>query len=83
MPRSCSCFIWRKEVIKKNAAKPTGLDGGLCFHLLLDLLSFDDLIATSDNLSHPTANRPKMPGRRLPSRFNNSSPVSTLGVFSL
>ncbi|NXW04668.1 CD2AP protein, partial [Fregetta grallaria] len=41
-----------------------------------DLLSFDDVIATSDNLSHPTANRPKMPGRRLPSRFNNSSPGS-------
>ncbi|KAL2306945.1 hypothetical protein Nmel_004894, partial [Mimus melanotis] len=41
-----------------------------------DLLSFDDVIATSDNLSHPTANRPKMPGRRLPSRFNSSSPAS-------
>ncbi|PKK33120.1 CD2-associated protein [Columba livia] len=41
-----------------------------------DLLSFDDVIATSDNLSHPTANRPKMPGRRLPSRFNSSSPPS-------
>ncbi|KFO93563.1 CD2-associated protein, partial [Buceros rhinoceros silvestris] len=40
-----------------------------------DLLSFDDVIATSDNLSHPTANRPKMPGRRPPSRFS-SSPVS-------
>ncbi|NWU07877.1 CD2AP protein, partial [Cephalopterus ornatus] len=37
-----------------------------------DLLSFDDVIATSDNLSHPTANRPKMPGRRLPSRFHSS-----------
>ncbi|XP_068024246.1 CD2-associated protein isoform X2 [Melanerpes formicivorus] len=43
-----------------------------------DLLSFDDVIATSDNLSHPTANRPKMPGRRPPSRFISScsSPVS-------
>lgn len=40
-----------------------------------DLLSFD-VIATSDNLSHPTANRPKMPGRRLPTRFNgNHSPI--------
>ncbi|KAM6273262.1 CD2-associated protein isoform 3-T3 [Spheniscus humboldti] len=43
------------------------------------LLSFDDVIATSDNLSHPTANRPKMPGRRLPSRFCNSSPPSPFG----
>ncbi|XP_030304103.1 CD2-associated protein isoform X4 [Calypte anna] len=41
-----------------------------------DVLSFDDVIATSDNLSHPTANRPKMPGRRLPSRFNSSGPAS-------
>uniref|UniRef100_A0A803V0W8 CD2 associated protein n=1 Tax=Ficedula albicollis TaxID=59894 RepID=A0A803V0W8_FICAL len=41
-----------------------------------DLLSFDDVIATSDNLSHPTASRPRMPGRRLPSRFNGSSPAS-------
>ncbi|XP_075779505.1 CD2-associated protein isoform X2 [Pelodiscus sinensis] len=41
-----------------------------------DLLSFDDVIATSDNLSHPTASRPKMPGRRLPTRFNgNNSPT--------
>ncbi|CAM4530219.1 CD2-associated protein isoform X2 [Lepidochelys kempii] len=36
-----------------------------------DLLSFD-VIATSDKLSHPTASRPKMPGRRLPTRFNGS-----------
>ncbi|EMP27789.1 CD2-associated protein [Chelonia mydas] len=40
-----------------------------------DLLSFD-VIATSDKLSHPTASRPKMPGRRLPTRFNgNHSPT--------
>ncbi|XP_013811080.1 CD2-associated protein isoform X1 [Apteryx mantelli] len=37
-----------------------------------DLLSFDDLIATSENLSHPTASRPKMCGRRLPTRFGGS-----------
>lgn len=71
-----------KKSDEKNTAKPSGLDGGLCFHLFVDLLSFDDVIATSENLSHPTANRPKMPGRRLPSRFNSSSPVSILGVFS-
>ncbi|XP_025964481.2 CD2-associated protein isoform X2 [Dromaius novaehollandiae] len=41
-----------------------------------DLLGFDDLIATSDNLSHPTASRPKMPGRRLPTRFNGSNSPS-------
>ncbi|XP_031460781.1 CD2-associated protein isoform X1 [Phasianus colchicus] len=41
-----------------------------------DLLSFDDVIATSDNLSHPTASRPKMPGRRLPTRFNCGTAAS-------
>ncbi|XP_070588506.1 CD2-associated protein [Erythrolamprus reginae] len=39
-----------------------------------ELLSFDDLSPTSNNLSHPTANRPKMPGKRLPARFNGKNP---------
>ncbi|KAM9233573.1 CD2-associated protein [Dugong dugon] len=34
-----------------------------------NLVNFDD-IASSENLLHLTANRPKMPGRRLPGRFN-------------
>ncbi|XP_058410177.1 CD2-associated protein [Diceros bicornis minor] len=34
-----------------------------------DPVNFDD-IASSENLLHLTANRPKMPGRRLPGRFN-------------
>ncbi|KAM3603492.1 uncharacterized protein V6R79_023476 [Siganus canaliculatus] len=34
-----------------------------------DLMSFDELSSTSEKLSHPTANRPKMPGRRLPAQF--------------
>ncbi|XP_069831930.1 CD2-associated protein isoform X2 [Dendropsophus ebraccatus] len=33
-------------------------------------LSFDDVVTTSENLSHPTASRPKMPGKRPPGRFN-------------
>ncbi|XP_072263539.1 CD2-associated protein isoform X2 [Pyxicephalus adspersus] len=37
-------------------------------------LSFDELLPTSENLSHPTASRPKMTGKRLPGRFNGSSP---------
>ncbi|XP_021245963.1 CD2-associated protein isoform X3 [Numida meleagris] len=41
-----------------------------------DLLSFDDVVATSDNLSHPTATRPKMPGRRLPARFSSGNAAS-------
>ncbi|XP_028253449.1 CD2-associated protein [Parambassis ranga] len=35
----------------------------------MDLMSFDELSSTSEKLSHPTANRPKMPGRRLPAQF--------------
>ncbi|KAM4771641.1 CD2-associated protein [Rhinophrynus dorsalis] len=35
-----------------------------------ELLSFDDVLPTSESLSHPTANRPKMAGKRLPGRFN-------------
>ncbi|KAL7887936.1 hypothetical protein AOLI_G00029100 [Acnodon oligacanthus] len=37
-----------------------------------DLMSFDDVSSTSEKLSHPTANRPKMPGRRLPAQFGGS-----------
>lgn len=40
-----------------------------------DLVNFDD-IASSENLLHLTANRPKMPGRRLPGRFNGAHSVS-------
>ncbi|XP_071999804.1 CD2-associated protein isoform X3 [Engystomops pustulosus] len=32
--------------------------------------SFDDVLPTSENLSHPTASRPKMAGKRPPGRFN-------------
>ncbi|KAJ8009151.1 hypothetical protein DPEC_G00085920 [Dallia pectoralis] len=38
----------------------------------MDLMSFD-LSSTSEKLSHPTANRPKMPGRRLPAHFGVSN----------
>ncbi|XP_035630898.1 CD2-associated protein-like isoform X4 [Oncorhynchus keta] len=34
----------------------------------MELMSFD-LSSTSEKLFHPTANRPKMPGRRLPAQF--------------
>ncbi|KAF7690062.1 CD2-associated protein isoform X1 [Silurus meridionalis] len=36
----------------------------------VELISFDDVSSTSEKLSHPTANRPKMPGRRLPAHFS-------------
>ncbi|KAM4522232.1 CD2-associated protein isoform 2-T2 [Odontesthes bonariensis] len=37
-----------------------------------DLMSFDELSSTSEKLSHLTANRPKMPGRRLPAQFGGA-----------
>lgn len=36
-------------------------------------MSFDDLSSASEKLNHPTANRPKMPGRRLPAQFGGHS----------
>ncbi|XP_053736289.1 CD2-associated protein [Synchiropus splendidus] len=45
------------------------------------VMSFDDLSSTSEKLSHPTANRPKMPGRRLPAQFGGGhSPNKEVNV---
>ncbi|XP_042359484.1 CD2-associated protein isoform X2 [Plectropomus leopardus] len=47
----------------------------------VDLMSFDELSSTSEKLSHPTANRPKMPGRRLPAQFSGGhSPNKEVSV---
>ncbi|KAM7395027.1 hypothetical protein PAMA_006666 [Pampus argenteus] len=48
----------------------------------MDLMSFDELsTSTSEKLSHPTANRPKMPGRRLPAQFGGGlSPNKEVNV---
>ncbi|XP_051581293.1 CD2-associated protein isoform X3 [Myxocyprinus asiaticus] len=40
--------------------------------MVVNLISFDDVSSTSEKLSHPTANRPKMPGRRLPGHRGHS-----------
>ncbi|XP_053565590.1 CD2-associated protein [Bombina bombina] len=39
-------------------------------------LIFDEVLPTSENLTHPTASRPKMPGKRLPGRFNGCNSPS-------
>ncbi|XP_078145950.1 CD2-associated protein isoform X1 [Centroberyx gerrardi] len=47
----------------------------------MDLMSFDELSSTSEKLSHPTANRPKMHGRRLPAQFGGGhSPTKEVNV---
>ncbi|XP_066452589.1 CD2-associated protein isoform X3 [Eleutherodactylus coqui] len=43
-------------------------------------LSFDEMLTTSENLSHPTASRPKMPGKRPPGRFNGVQPQQNKDV---
>uniref|UniRef100_A0A5F8ADG4 SH3 domain-containing kinase-binding protein 1 n=2 Tax=Macaca TaxID=9539 RepID=A0A5F8ADG4_MACMU len=48
---------------------PSYVSGNYSTLLHFDVVNFDD-IASSENLLHLTANRPKMPGRRLPGRFN-------------
>ncbi|MED6274095.1 hypothetical protein CHARACLAT_013046, partial [Characodon lateralis] len=46
-----------------------------------DPMSFDDLSSASEKLTHPTANRPKMPGRRLPGQFvGGQSPPKEVGA---
>ncbi|XP_020310689.1 CD2-associated protein isoform X3 [Oncorhynchus kisutch] len=46
----------------------------------MELMSFD-LSSTSEKLFHPTANRPKMPGRRLPAQFGGGhSPNKDISV---
>ncbi|KAK9956691.1 hypothetical protein ABG768_014407 [Culter alburnus] len=38
----------------------------------VNLMSFDDVSSTSEKLTHPTAQRPKMPGRRPPGHRSHS-----------
>lgn len=45
-------------------------------------MSFDELSSTSERLNHPTANRPKMPGRRLPAQFGGAHSVRILDYFT-
>ncbi|KAJ0026998.1 hypothetical protein NQD34_017998 [Periophthalmus magnuspinnatus] len=45
-----------------------------------DLMSFDDLTSTSHKLSHLTADRPKMTGKRPPTQFGASSPSKEVNV---
>ncbi|XP_063078791.1 CD2-associated protein isoform X2 [Engraulis encrasicolus] len=56
--------------------KPLSGDWGEKTPETADLMSFDDVSSTSEKLSHPTANRPKMPGRRLPAHFGGGNSPS-------
>ncbi|CAK6976951.1 CD2-associated protein [Scomber scombrus] len=62
--------------------KPKTLSGDWGEKSDMDLMSFDELSSsTSEKLSHPTANRPKMPGRRLPAQFGGGhSPNKEVNV---
>ncbi|KAL1253907.1 hypothetical protein QQF64_016136, partial [Cirrhinus molitorella] len=43
----------------------------------VNLMSFDDVSSTSEKLSHPTAQRPKMPGKRPPGHRGHSPSKET------
>ncbi|XP_072296579.1 CD2-associated protein [Eucyclogobius newberryi] len=45
-----------------------------------DLMSFDDLTSASLKLSHPTVDRPKMPGKRPPTQFGAHTPNKEVNV---
>ncbi|KAK7907323.1 hypothetical protein WMY93_015935 [Mugilogobius chulae] len=57
------------KVPEKVSEKPTELD-----------LDFDELASTSHRLSHPTVERPRMPGRRPPTMFLAHSPTKEVNV---
>lgn len=50
---------------------------GVCLTFSTALMSFDEVSPNSEKLSHPTANRPKITGRRLPAQFGGGPLVST------
>ncbi|KAM3861011.1 CD2-associated protein [Diretmus argenteus] len=71
----------KSDVEPSLPTKPKTLSGDWGEKALdMDLMSFDDLSSTSEKLSHPTANRPKMPGRRLPGQFGGHSPNKEVNV---
>uniref|UniRef100_A0A671ND77 Osteoclast-stimulating factor 1 n=1 Tax=Sinocyclocheilus anshuiensis TaxID=1608454 RepID=A0A671ND77_9TELE len=44
---------------------------------IVNLMSFDDVSSASEKLTHPTAQRPKMPGKRLPGHRGHSPSKET------
>lgn len=63
------------EVSVQNKAKPMSGDWTEKMNTP-ELMVFDDMSSSSEKLSHPTASRPKMPGRRLPGHFTGSHPLN-------
>ncbi|XP_033875127.1 CD2-associated protein-like isoform X1 [Acipenser ruthenus] len=57
---------------KESSIRPKSTPGGDSTDGDIDLMSFNDIASTSEKLYHPTTNRPKMPGRRLPTQFASS-----------
>uniref|UniRef100_A0A9J7Y7A1 Osteoclast-stimulating factor 1 n=3 Tax=Cyprinus carpio TaxID=7962 RepID=A0A9J7Y7A1_CYPCA len=52
--------------------KPKTVDSGEKNSETVNLISFDDVSSTSEKLTHPTAQRPKMPGKRPPGHRGHS-----------
>ncbi len=47
-------------------------DSSMCLIPVVNLMSFDEVSSASEKLTHPTAQRPKMPGKRLPGHRGHS-----------
>ncbi|MGH0156634.1 UNVERIFIED_CONTAM: hypothetical protein FKN15_039843 [Acipenser sinensis] len=62
---------------KESSIRPKSTPGGDSTDGDIDLMSFNDIASTSEKLYHPTTNRPKMPGRRLPTQFASSPSFQT------
>ncbi|XP_067273937.1 CD2-associated protein isoform X2 [Pseudorasbora parva] len=56
----------------KPKTPQTVLDSGEKNSETVNLMSFDDVSSTSEKLTHPTAQRPKMPGKRPPGHRGQS-----------
>uniref|UniRef100_A0A3Q2XZV5 Osteoclast-stimulating factor 1 n=1 Tax=Hippocampus comes TaxID=109280 RepID=A0A3Q2XZV5_HIPCM len=56
---------------------------GVCLTFSTALMSFDEVSPNSEKLSHPTANRPKITGRRLPAQFGGGHSVINSKVLKL
>uniref|UniRef100_A0A8C5PD68 CD2 associated protein n=1 Tax=Leptobrachium leishanense TaxID=445787 RepID=A0A8C5PD68_9ANUR len=58
-------------------------NGDVCCAPLIPCNCFDEVLPTSENLTHPTASRPKMAGKRPPGRFNGVQSVSNTAPVSV
>ncbi|XP_043918674.1 CD2-associated protein isoform X2 [Protopterus annectens] len=83
-PKADVDILRPKQETEHVSPRPKSLD--LDLHLEkhnteCDLISFDDLVSSSEKLEHLTASRPKMTGKRLPAQYTGApSPTKEVPV---